>query len=157
MMSITDTVGRAKDGAMQHFSEAKSDRMAKENDELKFENRVLRDELADHRSEHKQVLEMLEKVQLSSNGSRSSGRKFKLLRLIAVGGAVYAIITKTGAVDRVKGWIGSMKGTTDRFATDVSMKASDAAYGFGDTIEHTGRKLEQTGESIEQAARPSER
>jgi hypothetical protein len=156
-MSITDTVGRAKDGAMLHLSEAKIDRTAKENDELKIENRLLREELADHRSEHKQVLDLLEKSRISTSGSTSSRRKFKLLRLIAIGGTVYAIVTKTSAVERVKGWIDSMKGTTDRFASDVSMKASDGAYRVGDTIEHAGRKLEQTGENIEQAARPSER
>jgi hypothetical protein len=156
-MSITDTVGRAKDGAMLHLSEAKIDRTAKENDELKIENRLLREELADHRSEHKQVLDLLEKSRISTSGSASSSRKFRLLRLIAIGGTVYAIVTKTSAVDRVKGWIDSMKGTTDRFASDVSMKASDGAYRVGDTIEHAGRKLEQTGENIEQAARPSER
>jgi hypothetical protein len=156
-MSITDTVGRAKDGAMLHLSEAKTDRTAKENDELKIENRLLREELADHRSEHKQVLDLLEKSRISTSGSASPSRKFKLLRLIAIGGTVYAIVTKTSAVDRVKGWIDSMKGTTDRFASDVSMKASDGAYRVGDTIEHAGRKLEQTGENIEQAARPSDR
>jgi len=143
-MSITDTVGRAKDGAMLHLSEAKIDRTAKENDELKIENRLLREELADHRSEHKQVLDLLEKSRISTSGSASPSRKFKLLRLIAIGGTVYAIVTKTSAVDRVKGWIDSMK-------------ASDGAYRVGDTIEHAGRKLEQTGENIEQAARPSDR
>lgn len=156
-MSITDTVGRAKDGAMQHLSDAKSDRTAKENDELKIENRLLREELADHRSERKQVLELLEKAQISTSGSTPSGRRLKLLRLIAVGGTVYAIVTKTGAVDRVKGWIASIKGTTERFGSDVSSKASDVAHGVGDTVEHAGREIEQVGESIEQAARPSER
>jgi hypothetical protein len=156
-MSLTATLGRAKDDAMQHFSEAKVDRMAKENDELKMENRLLREELSDHRSEHKQVLDMLEKARISDGQSAPTGRRFKLLRLIAVGGTVYAIVTKTGAVDRVKAWIDSMRGTTDRFAADVSMKASDAAHGFGDKVEHAGRRLEQTGDRIEQVARPSER
>jgi len=156
-MSLTATLGRAKDEAMQHFSEAKVERMAKENDELKMENRLLREELSDHRSEHRQVLDMLEKARISDAEGAPSGRRFKLLRLIAVGGTVYAIVTKTGAVDRVKAWIESMKGTTDRFATDVSRKASDVAHGFGDTVEHAGRRIEQTGDRIEQVARPSER
>jgi hypothetical protein len=139
-MSLTATLGRAKADAMQHFSEAKVERMAKENDELKMENRLLREELSDHRSEHKQVLDMLEKARISDAESAPTGRRFKLLRLIAVGGTVYAIVTKTGAVDRVKAWIDSVKGTTDRFATDVSMKASDAVR-----------------DRIDQVARPSER
>ena len=156
-MSLTATLRRAKADAMQHFSQAKVERMAKENDELKMENRLLREELSDHRSEHRQVLDMLERARISDAESAPTGRTFKLVRLMAVGGTVYAIVTKTGAVDRIKAWIDSMKGTTDRFATDVSMKGSDAAHGFGDTVEHAGRRLEQTGDRIEQVARPSER
>jgi hypothetical protein len=153
-MSITHTMAGARDSAKQHISESKMDRTTKENVELKAENRLLREELAEDRSERKQVLDLLDRAQASMNGP--SKRRFKLMRLVAVGGTVYAVVTKTGAVDRVKEWIDTMKGKTEQVGSDLASKSSEMTHQVGDAIEHTGRKLEQTGESIEQSARKIE-
>ena len=154
-MSITDTIAGARDSAVQHLSETKLDRTAKENDELKAENRVLGDELAENRSERKQVLDLLDKAQISVSGPPK--RRFKLLWLLAVGGAVYAVVTKTGAMGRVKAWIDTMRGKTGRLGSDLATKGSEMTHQVGDAIEHTGRKLEQSGENIERSARKTEK
>jgi hypothetical protein len=149
-VSIKDTIAGARNNAKQHMSETKIDRTAKENNELRAENRVLRDELAEDRSERAQVLDLLGKAQFSMSGP--SKRRVKVLRLIAVGGAVYAVATKTGARERIKDWVNTMRGTTEQFGADLASKGSEMMQPVGDTIEHAGRKLERAGESIKQSA-----
>jgi hypothetical protein len=149
-MNLTDTVNGAKDSAMHRMSDMRLDRTAKENDELKTENRLLRDELAENRSERKHVLDLLDKANISV--AEPSRRRFTLLRLIAVGGAVYTVVTKTGAVEKVKGWVDTARGKTEALGADLSAKASDATHKVGDTVEHAGRRIEKTGEKIEKAS-----
>jgi hypothetical protein len=150
-MSIKQTVAGARDSVRRHMSEAQMDRTAKENGELRAENRVLREELAGNRSEREQVLDLLGKAQISP--SEPPERRFKLLRLVAVGGAVYAIITKTGAGNKVKEWMSALKRETAEFGSDVESRGSEAQREVGKTIEHAGRSLQQVGDSIEQSAR----
>jgi hypothetical protein len=149
-VSIKDTIAGARNNAMQHMSETKMDRTANENNELRAENRVLRDELAENRSERAEVLDLLGKAQFSM--SRPSKRRFKVLRLIAVGGAVYAVVTRTGARERIKDWVNTMRGTTEQFGADLASKGSEMMQPVGETIEQAGRKLERAGETIKQAA-----
>jgi hypothetical protein len=89
-------------------------------------------------------------------------RRYTLLRLVAMGGAVYAVAQKTGFWERAKDWWRRMQGGTDQWATDVG--GSEMTHKVGDTIEHTGRaikqtgrKLEETGEKIEQKGEQMER
>lgn len=154
-MSIKDTMVGARESALLRLSETKIDRTAKENDELKTENRLLRDELAENRSERKQVLDLLDSARISV--SEPPKHQFKLLRLVAVGGAIYAVATKTGAVDRVKEWIDTMRAKTEQFGSDLASKTSEMTHVVGDVVEHTGRKVEQAGESIEQVAHTTEK
>ena len=149
-MNLTDTVNGAKDSAIHRMSEIRLDRTAKENDELKTENRLLRDELAENRSERKHVLDLLDKANISV--SEPSKRRFTLLRLIAVGGAVYTVVTKTGAVEKVRGWVDTARGKTEALTADLSAKASDTTHRVGDTVEHAGRKIEKAGDKIEKAS-----
>jgi hypothetical protein len=149
-VNLTDTVNGAKDSAMHRMSEIRLDRTAKENDELKTENRLLRDELAENRSERKHVLDLLDKANISV--SEPSKRRFTLLRLIAVGGAVYTVVTKTGAVEKVRGWVDTARGKTEALTADLSAKASDTTHRVGDTVEHAGRKIEKAGDKIEKAS-----
>jgi len=150
-MSITDTVAGARETAIKRISEAKTDRTAKQVEELRTENRLLRDELAENRSERKQVLDLLDKAQISVSGRPK--RRFKVLRLVAAGGAVYAVATQTGAVDRIRGWIDTMRGRSEEFGADLASKGSDMTHGAADTIESTGRKVKQTGRKLEQTGR----
>lgn len=150
-MSITDTVNGARESAIKRISEAKTDRTVKQVEELKVENRLLRDELAENRSERKQVLDLLDKAQISVGGR--SKRRFKVLRLVAAGGAVYAVATQTGAVDRIKGWIDGMRGKSQQIGSDLASKGSEMTHEAAGAIENTGRKVKQTGRKLEQTGR----
>lgn len=146
-MSITDTLAKARNDATHRLSEAKMDRTARENDELKTENRLLRDELAESRSERQHVLELLDKAQISVSGPTK--RRFKVLRLVAMGGAVYAVAVNTGAMDRIRAWFDEMRGKSQQLGSEFASKGSDVTHQVGDVVEHTGRKLEEAGAKIE--------
>jgi len=143
-------VNGAKDSAMHRMSEMRLDRTAKENDELKTENRLLRDELAENRAERKHVLDLLDKADISV--SEPSKRRFTLLRIVAIGGAVYTVVTKTGAMEKIREWVDTARGKTEAFSADLSAKASDTTHRVGDTVEHAGRKIEKAGDKIEKAS-----
>lgn len=149
-MSIADSVTGAKDSALHRMSEMKLDRTARENNDLKTENRLLRDELAENRSERKHVLDLLDKAQISV--SEPSKGRFRFFRVLALGGTAYAVLAKTGGVEKAKGWINAARGKTEGIGSDLAAKGSEVTHKVGDTIEHAGRKIEATGERIEKAA-----
>jgi hypothetical protein len=159
-MRIADTVVNARDSARQRMSEAKMDRATRELDELRFENRMLRDELDESRSERKQFIDLLEKMPTGNH----TKRRYKLLRMVAMGGAVYAVAAKSGWLERAKDWWHRMQGRGDEWSSELESKSSGMTHRVGDTIEHTGRtikqtgrKLEETGEKIEQKGERIER
>ena len=148
-MDITGRMERVRSGARQRMMEMKTDRAESQNDQLKAENRVLRDELAENRSERQRVLDLLDKAQFTMEEPRK--RRFRVFRLLLAAGAIYAVGTRTGAFDRVKGWINEMRGQMDEMAAQGTEKASEAGYKMGDVVEHTGRKIQKAGERVEQA------
>ncbi len=148
-MDITGRMERMRSGARQRMTEMKADRAESQNEQLKAENRVLRDELEETRSERQRVLDFLEKAQFTVEEPKK--RRFRMFRLLLAAGAIYAVGTRTGAFDRVKGWVNEMRGQIDEMAAQSSEKASEAGYKMGDVVEHTGRKIQKAGERVEQA------
>lgn len=148
-MDITGRMERMRSGARQRMTEMKADRAESQNEQLKAENRVLRDELEETRSERQRVLDFLEKAQFTVEEPKK--RRFRMFRLLLAAGAIYAVGTRTGAFDRVKGWVNEMRGQMDEMAAQSSEKASEAGYKMGDVVEHTGRKIQKAGERVEQA------
>jgi hypothetical protein len=63
-------------------------------------------------------------------------RRFRVFRLLVAAGAIYAVGTRTGAFDRVKGWVNEMRGQMDEMAAQGSEKASEA----GDRMERTAQE-----------------
>jgi hypothetical protein len=148
-MDITGRMERVRSGARQRMMEMKADRAESQNDQLKAENRVLRDELEENRSERQRVMELLEKAAFTVDEPKK--RRFRVFRLLLAAGAIYAVGTRTGAFDRVKGWINEMRGQMDEMAAQGNEKASEAGYRTGDVVEHTGRKIQKAGERVEEA------
>ena len=149
-MDITGRMERVRSGARQRMTEMKADRAESQNDQLKAENRVLRDELAENRSERQRVLDLLDRAQFTMEEPKK--RRFRVFRLLLAAGAIYAVGTRTGAFDRVKGWVNEMRGQMDEMAAQGSEKAADAGYKMGDVVEHTGRKIQKAGEGAEEAS-----
>ncbi len=154
-MDITGRMERVRTGARQRMMEMKADRAESQNDQLKAENRVLRDELDQTRSERQRVLDLLEKAEFTVEEPKK--RRFRVLRLLLAAGAIYAVGTRTGAFQRVKAWMNKMRGQMDEMAARTTEKATEAGYKLGDVVEHTGRKIQKTGERIEQAGDQMER
>jgi len=148
-MDITGRMERVRSGARQRMMEMKTDRAESQNDQLKAENRVLRDELAENRSERQRVLDLLDRAQFTMEEPKK--RRFRVFRLLLAAGAIYAVGTRTGAFDRVKGWVNEMRGQMDEMAAQGTEKAAEAGYKMGDVVEHTGRKIQKAGERVEQA------
>jgi len=148
-MDITGRMERVRSGARQRMTEMKADRAESQNDQLKAENRVLRDELAENRSERQRVLDLLDRAQFTMEEPKK--RRFRAFRLLLAGGAIYAVGTRTGAFDRVKGWVNEMRGQMDEMAAQGTEKAAEAGYKMGDVVEHTGRKIQKAGEGVEEA------
>ena len=133
-MDITGRMERVRSGARQRMMEMKTDRAESQNDQLKAENRVLRDELAENRSERQRVLDLLDKAQFTMEEPKK--RRFRVFRLLLAAGAIYAVGTRTRAFDRVKGWINEMRGQMDEVAAQGTEKASEA----GDPMEQTAKE-----------------
>jgi hypothetical protein len=127
----------------------KADRAESQNEQLKAENRVLRDEVEENRSERQRVLDLLERAEFAVEEPRK--RRFRLFRLLLAAGAIYAVGTRTGAFQRIKGKMNEMRGQMDQMAARGTEKVTDAGYKVGDVVEHTGRKIQKTGERVEQA------
>jgi len=148
-MEITGRMERMRSGARQRMTEMKADRAESQNEQLKAENRVLRDELAETRSERQRVLDLLERAQFTVEEPKK--RRFRLFRLLAAAGAIYAIGTSTGAFDRLKERMNQMRGQMDDMSAQGAEKVSEAGYKVGDVVEHTGRKMQKAGERVKQA------
>ena len=148
-MDITGRMERMRTGARQRMTEMKADRAESQNDQLKAENRVLRDELEETRSERQRVLDLLEKAQFTMEEPKK--RRFRVFRLLLAAGAIYAVGTRTGAFQRIKEWMNQMRGQMDEMAARTTEKATEAGYRLGDVVEHTGRTIQKTGERVEKA------
>jgi methyl-accepting chemotaxis protein len=148
-MDITGRMERVRSGARQRMMEMKTERTESQNEQLKAENRVLRDELEENRSERQRVMELLEKAAFTVDEPKK--RRFRLFRLLLAAGAIYAVGTRTGAFQRVKDWMKEMGGQMDEMAAQGNEKASEAGYRTGDVVEHTGRTIQKAGERVEQA------
>jgi hypothetical protein len=147
-MDITGKMERMRTGARQRMVEMRADRAESQNEQLKAENRVLRDEIEGNRSERQRVLDLLEKAEFTVE--EPTKRRFRLFRLLLAAGAIYAVGTRTGAFQRVKGWMNGVGGM-DEMAARGTDKATATAYRVGDVVEHTGRKIQKAGERVEQA------
>jgi hypothetical protein len=154
-MDLTGKMERLRAGARRRMSEVKADRMDAENRELKVENRLLRDELSEARSERQRVLDLLDRAQLMVQ--EPSKRRFKLFRLLAAAGVVYTIGTRSGVFSRARDWFEEMRGRMQEMSVQGKQKMSEATYKVGDVVEHAGRSVQQAGDRIEGAGDRIER
>jgi len=104
-MSATDTMrwmgrsARSKASSMGHSMkdrvlEKRLERASDESDRLRLENEMLREEVAETRSEHQHILDLLES-RLAGSDAKSGRRSHRgrwLLFLTALGGGAWALI-----------------------------------------------------------------
>ncbi len=134
-MNISDTITDVRNGARRRISDVKADRLVKEKDELRTENRLLRDELAETRSERQHVLELLDKVTTPPEKKR----RHRLLRLFAFGGAVYAVAAQTGAIDLARNWINAMRRRRMGLEAELMSNGAEVLHETADKIDPSVR------------------
>ncbi|MGH2634655.1 MAG: hypothetical protein ACRDHU_00665 [Actinomycetota bacterium] len=103
-MSATDTMrwmGRSARGRAHAVGHSMKDRVLEkrlerttdEADRLRLENDMLRDEVAETRTEHQRILDVLEtRLSEAESGTKKTHRGRWVLFLMALGGGAYAII-----------------------------------------------------------------
>jgi hypothetical protein len=146
-MDLTGRMDRMRAGARQRMSQLRADRVDEENRDLKAQNRLLREELSEARTERRRVLDLLEKAQLTVQGP--SKRRFRLFRLLAAAGIIYSLGTRTGAFSRGRDWFEKIRARVDEMSMQSKQKMSNATYRVGDAVEHAGRSMQQAGDRIE--------
>ena len=122
VMDITGRMERMRTGARQRMMEMKADRAESQNEQLKAENRVLRDELEENRSERQRVRDLLERAECAV--AEPTKRRFRLFRLLLAAGAIYAVGTRTDTFQRVKGWMSERRGQMDQMAARGTAKSA---------------------------------
>jgi hypothetical protein len=103
VMGMTSTIrevgtsARYRAGSMGHKAkdrmlEKRLDRATDESDRLRLENEVLRDEVAEARSEHRRILDLLEaRLPDEQDEGHHSHKGRWVVFLLALGGAAYAV------------------------------------------------------------------
>ena len=119
-MSASDTMkwmGRSARNRAQAVShsmkdralEKRLDRVSEEADRLKFENDLLRDEVAETRSEHHRILDMLETRLMDPEAETQDGKRSHrgrwLLFVLALGGGAYTWVRMRAQGDHRDEWV----------------------------------------------------
>lgn len=89
--------------------EKRLDRSHEEQERLRTENELLRDEVTEARSEHRRILDLLESRMEESEGKEKKSHKGRwLLFLTAIGGGIYYWFKKRNDADMMEEWGGPM-------------------------------------------------
>lgn len=121
--SRAEAVGhQVKDRVLEKRLERASDAA----DRLRFENELLRDEVAENRSEHHRILDLLEtrlsnppEIEVEVEKKSHAGRWF--LFLMALGGGAYAWVRmRSNGNGRTDDWAGHLDDSAGRTATGTS-------------------------------------
>jgi DNA-binding MarR family transcriptional regulator len=93
---VTDRVSDLGDRARDRMMESRLDTMDRENDRLKHEVRMLRDDLQEERGSLQRALDALRRDEHVTVETKAPKRRGRILRLIAVGGGAYLLGAKAG-------------------------------------------------------------
>lgn len=106
---MTDRVSDLGDRARERITESRMDKFDRENDRLKHEVRMLRDDLREERGSLERALDALKRDEHVTVHTKSPKRRGRLLRTIVIGGGAYVLGTRAGRerydqiVEKVRG------------------------------------------------------
>ena len=102
-MSLGTKVRSVKSDMKERATDARMDHLARENDELKVENDLLRDELDGDRKTRDRMMSLLDRL----DGEPRPKRRIGLFRVLVVGGAAYVLGAKAGRqrYDQIRAWM----------------------------------------------------
>ena len=116
--------------------DARMDNLARENDELKMENDLLRDELDGDRKTRDRMMSLLDRLDVEARPKRRIG----LFRLVVIGGAAYVLGTKAGRqrYDQLRAWwqkaMSRTTEATQSWSNSASQSISDLEQKVGQGI-----------------------
>lgn len=134
---MTERVSDLGDRARDRLTESRLDRFDRENDRLKHEVRMLRDDLREERGSLERALAALKRDEHVTVQTKAPKRRGRLLRTIIIGGGAYVLGTRAGRerydqiVEKVRGLSAPAR---DRAAGDTrSWESSTPAAGVNPT------------------------
>ena len=93
---MTERVSDLGDRARDRLTESRLDKMDRENDRLKHEVRMLREDLREERGSLERALDALRRDEHVTVHTKAPKRRGRLLRTIVIGGGAYVLGTRAG-------------------------------------------------------------
>jgi hypothetical protein len=112
-------------------TDARMDSLSRENDELKVENELLRDELDGDRKTRDRMMGLLDRLDVEARPKRRIG----LVRVLVIGAAAYVLGAKAGRerYEQIRAWWKQAKNRT----TEATQSWSNGSSGsMGSELEH---------------------
>jgi septal ring factor EnvC (AmiA/AmiB activator) len=106
---MTERVSDLGDRARDRITESRLDKFDRENDRLKHEVRMLREDLREERGSLERALDALKRDEHVTVHTKAPKRRGRLLRTIVIGGGAYVLGTRAGRerydqiVEKVRG------------------------------------------------------
>ena len=138
---MTERVSDLGDRARDRITESRLDKFDRENDRLKHEVRMLREDLREERGSLERALDALKRDEHVTVHTKAPKRRGRLLRTIVIGGGAYVLGTRAGRerydkiVEKVRGLSASARSAAD---DSRSWESSTPAAGATDIAPASG-------------------
>jgi len=123
-MSLGTKVRSIGSDMKDRVQDARIDNLSRENDELKVENEVLREEIDGDRKTRDRMMSFLDRLDVEARPKRRIG----LFRLLVIGGAAYVLGAKAGRqrYDQIRAWWQKAMNKTTEATQGLSNSASQS-------------------------------
>jgi len=108
---MAERIGDLGDRARERMNETRMDKMDRENDRLKHEVRLLRDDLHEERGSLSRALDALARNEHVTVETKTPKRRGRIVRTLVIGGGAYVLGTRAGRerYDQIVGKLRAMK------------------------------------------------
>jgi len=96
MASMAERVSELGDRARERKMESRLDKLDRENDRLRQEVRLLKDDLHEERGSLQQALDALKRDEHVTVQTKAPKRRSRIMRTIVIGGGAYVLGTRAG-------------------------------------------------------------
>jgi hypothetical protein len=124
----------------ERMADARLDNLTRENDELKVENELLREELDSDKKSRDRMMSLLDRLDVEARPKRRIG----LVRVLVIGGAAYVLGAKAGRerYEQMRAWweksrqkaMNRANGKAESWSTSSTMGGSELEHRVGQGI-----------------------
>jgi septal ring factor EnvC (AmiA/AmiB activator) len=138
---MTERVSDLGDRARERITESRLDKFDRENDRLKHEVRMLREDLREERGSLERALDALKRDEHVTVHTKTPKRRGRLLRTIVIGGGAYVLGTRAGRerYDQIVEKVRSLSASARERATGESRSWEPSAPGATDITPAPGK------------------